>query len=121
MGGEGLKIDLPVSHVLYKKDKSGATLYIANTNFTKVRTLNEFFHKTGGNEIGWLNPYNTYFFKNGKDAKNWLVDAEEVYTKYLSEKGLKSKSVFETPRDLYDFERYLRDEKYLKNDNLLEF
>lgn len=129
MDREDLRIDVPVSHVFYLGAARGTiylgvrsnTLYIANVDFTKARTVNEFLLRTGG-----ANMDKTYSYGTGENIYSIegvfgdLINVGKLYNEYAKLNGLKGKKVFKTLKDLYNFESYLMDKGYI-NDDLMEF
>lgn len=117
MCGEGVIINLPVDNVFYLQSEGKFEIYIANKDFTKARTIDEFLHRSGEHQVVFGRARtHLYLVGEGKDAytclkkSKELIRADKIYNEfYYNEKDEKlDGALIKTTGDLIKFSNFLK-------------
>ena len=99
---------LPIENVYYYCGKNGVELFIANKDFTKVRTFDEFLNKKGGKEL-WHSRGRGAHVLCGKTDKYLKHVNEIVESEYKTAKNFNKKE-FESLEELKDFYKFMTEQ-----------
>lgn len=120
MGGEGLKINVPVENVFYVKgvrvngashiiDEYGFEVFIANKDLTRAKTLDDFLKHKGTKYSVWSSARYVHLSHEDWEWDVAIESAKEFYNEFRGlKKDANTDGVFKTTGDLIKFSNFLK-------------